>query len=182
MPTYSTVLGCDFLALWPTTVWKGKHLPIQTQIHITVMYAQTYMANPRAHISTPTNVKAYTVHACTHIVKPLLRGELWEQLFLCISGLPVWIREKAALPPLNVSWCLPGCLFWEQIKDGPLPLAPTKGEGRVGGRRGQRRQGKETEVDEWVSIKLAWCWNRWMDSVIDAQRDGYRHVLPRGHT
>lgn len=134
--------------------------------------------NLHARIYIPTCVKAYTVHVCTYELKSLCRAELWEQLFLCISGLPVWIREKAALPPLNVSWCLPGCLFWEEIKGEPLPLAPTKGERGVEGK--QRGKGEETEVDDWVSIKscidgwkdrwIQWWMLRWRDTDIHYTR------------
>ncbi len=114
---------------------------------------------------------------CTNEQKPLFRGKLWEQLFLCISGLPVRIREKAALPPLNVSWCLPGCLFWEQIKGGPLPLAPTKGEGwgAEGARRGNR--------GGWMSFYKAGLMGERMDRFSDGCPDRWiqTYIAPGSH-
>lgn len=115
--------------------------------------------------------------------------------FPCTSGLPARIREKAALPPLNVSWCLPGCLFWEEIKGEPLPPAPTRGGAGRRERREGRAKGEETEVDEWVSAK-AGLMGAWIDGFSDGCSGGeiqarvsarsrlisHAHVLlPRGY-
>lgn len=114
------------------------------------------------------HIEAYTAHTCAHFnSNPFSRGELREGLFLCISGLPVWIREKAALPPLNVSWCLPGCLFWEQIKGRPLPLAPTKGEKeKWGGAKGVR-EGNMVKQGEWMSFHKTGLTDRFSDGCFD---------------
>lgn len=131
MPTYSTELEWD-LGLRPRYLY--------TNTYITDTNVSTFALNLYAGIWIPTC--AHTVHVCTYELKSLCGVELWEQLFLCISGLPLWITEKAALPTLNVSWCLPGCLFWEEIKGESLPLAPTRGGaggtcGEKGGSRGR---------------------------------------------
>lgn len=79
------------------------------------------------HIHPKSNIckSAYRVHA--HIWRRIPRSS-GRRGFPASPGLPAWIREEAALPALNVSWCLPGCLFGEKIKGGPLPLAPTNRE------------------------------------------------------
>lgn len=157
-------------------------------------------------LKSPQTRKRHTgLHVCTHELKSLRSAELRDHLFSffffpCTSGLPARIREKAALPPLNVSWCLPGCLFWEEIKGEPLPPAPTKGGSRqrgVGrGERGEgRAKGEGREADEWVSAK-AGLMGAWIDGFSDGCSGGgiqarvsagsrlIRHayvLLPRGY-
>ncbi len=176
LPTYANLsysAECDFLkAKTPDLALDTcgmKSTFLYAQIHNTDTNPHTHRLSLRAHMQIPRYVQAYTVHVCTREVKPLCRGELWEQLFLCISGLPVWIREKAALPPLNVSWCLPGCLFWEQIKGGPLPLAPTKGERRERGAEGAR----EGNRGGWMSFYKAGLMGGWMDGFGDGCLGGW---------
>lgn len=138
MPTYATVLKFHQqknAGLFQITSNTKSCLQQNTDTN-----KRTAAPDHHASVKNPTLVKAHRGHVCTCEAKSLCRGlSAGSSCFPASPGLPVRIRGKAALPPLNVSWCLPGCLFGEEIKGEPLPLALFNRERGAEGRREQKR-------------------------------------------